>query len=135
MRSLKTLNPLIFNIKSNSTQGWQNPAWVLRRVMANNKKETATMNVYNCYYQGVTGYGCRSHGGCWMFVPELGQPDNRIYKNIALDELKFRNLFEKQYEIELERQLNSHRLLKILMSLVFPVYSSQTVGGLLFRRF
>lgn len=93
------------------------------------------MNVYHCCYQGITGYGFRTYGKRWMFVPELGQPDNRIYKNISLYELQFRNFFEKQFEMELERKLGLYRLSRFFKSLISLECKPQTVSGLLFHRF
>ena len=93
------------------------------------------MNVYYCHYQGIIGYGCRTGGRSWMFVPELGQPDNRIHKNITLEDLQFSNLYEKQFELEFERRLGIRNLSSLLKLLIFLDYRPQTVSGLLFHRF
>ncbi len=93
------------------------------------------MNVYTCLYHGNLGYGCRTRGRKWMFVPELGQPDNNIYKNLCLGHLIFKNPFDQKYEIAREKELNQFNLIKILKSLFHPSYKAQTVGGLLFTTF
>ena len=93
------------------------------------------MNVYQCCYRGIIGYGCRTRGKRWMFVPELGQPDNRIYKDITLHDLQFRNFIEKNFELECEHRSEKGIFMKLLKSLVFGRYRPQTVNGLLFYRF
>ena len=83
------------------------------------------MNVYNCCF----------HGKNWMFVPEMGQTNNRVIRNITILDLQFYNLHEKEYELTYENQLVLHMTVKILKALMLPVYRSQTVSGHLFHRF
>lgn len=90
------------------------------------------MNVYTCWYQGNLGYGCRTRGASWMFVPELGQPDGRVHKNLSLADLLFKNQFEREIELNLENELRKFSITRLLRSLIFPRKKSNTVGGLLF---
>ena len=95
------------------------------------------MNVYICWHRGTMGYGCRLRGKKWLFVPELGQPDNNIYKNISLEDLVFKNPVEKRLEILHEQDVdeNKNKFSKILRFLVFPQYKAHTVCGLLLHKF
>ena len=90
------------------------------------------MNVYACWYHGIFGYGCRTRGRKWMFVPELGQPDDRIHRDLFLDDLIFRNSFDRRIELNLENKLRKSSILRFLQRLVFPSQKMHTVGGLLF---
>ena len=92
------------------------------------------MNVYQCWYHEINGFCCRGYNSAWMFVPELGQLNNRIRKHVALDELIFDNYFAKQFELTIEQQLervksNPYYFLK---ELFFPTRKAATVGGMLF---
>jgi hypothetical protein len=86
------------------------------------------MNVYSCWHKGTLGYCCRRHNAAWMFVPELGQYDNNIYKNVAFEDLIFRNKYESDYEARLERSRTAGLLQKILRK----KFRAHTIGGLLF---
>lgn len=90
------------------------------------------MNIYNCWYQGNQGYACRTHGKKWMFVPELGQPNSNVYKQLSVQDLIFKNLSDKHYEIALDSSKYNFNLFKTLKSLFLPAYKPATVGGLLF---
>lgn len=90
------------------------------------------MNVYPCWYNGNFGYGCRTRGRSWMFVPDLGQPDNRIYKKLALDALLFENPFDRQLELQLANRTRKFSITGFLHALIFPGQKPRTVGGLLF---
>ncbi len=92
------------------------------------------MNVYQCWYRGLSGYCCRGHNSRWMFVPELGQPNNRIHKHVSLHDLVFDNPFAKKFELRLEQSLEQKRtsLFFFLKDLFFPPRKPNTVGGLLF---
>jgi hypothetical protein len=92
------------------------------------------MNVYQCWYHGMKGYCCRNHNSKWMFVPELGQINSRIHKQISLNDLVFNNTHAKHYELGLERRLQKLSIspFPILKSLFFPGKKAETVGGLLF---
>ena len=63
------------------------------------------MNVYPCWYLGLSGYCCRSHNLKWMFVPEMGQHNSRIHKSISLNDLVFNNAYAKEYELKIEKSL------------------------------
>jgi hypothetical protein len=89
------------------------------------------MNVYTCLYRGNIGYGCRTRGRNWMFVPEMGQPDGTIYKNLLLHDLVFKNPFEKKFELSLERESRAISLSRVLRWLFLPRRKLQTIGGLL----
>ncbi len=91
------------------------------------------MNVYQCWYHGMRGYCCRNHNSKWMFVPELGQIDNRIHKYISLNDLVFNNTFAKHYELKIERRLQRIKSnpFHFLKSLLFNKQKAGTVGGLL----
>ncbi|MFQ5659157.1 MAG: hypothetical protein ACE5GZ_01945 [Gammaproteobacteria bacterium] len=93
------------------------------------------MGVYPCWLNGTNGYGCRIRGNKWMFVPELGQPDGTIYKNIVLEQLIFNNSFEKKYEMQREEGLDRFSLTGILKSLILPSRQAHTVCGLLLTTF
>ena len=89
------------------------------------------MNIYTCWHHGNFGYGCRTRSRKWMFVPELGQPDNKIYKNLTMNELVFKNPFDHKFELELERKLRKFSPLRFFKRLLSPAHRLQTVGGLL----
>ena len=97
--------------------------------------EDISMNVYTCWYLGNYGYGCRTRSRKWMFVPELGQPDNKIYKNLTLNDLVFKNPFDRKLELDLERKLREFSLLRLIKQSVLPPQRLHTVGGLLFTTF
>jgi len=90
------------------------------------------MNVYACWYHGIFGYGCRTRGRNWMFVPELGQADNRTYRGLFLEDLVFKNPFDRHIEQTLENNLRNFSFRKFLLALIFPRQKLHTVGGLLF---
>lgn len=92
------------------------------------------MNVYQCWYRGLSGYCCRAHNSRWMFVPELGQINNRIHKHVSLHDLVFDNPFAKMHELTIERSLEKTRgnLFYFLIELFFPAKRPSTVGGMLF---
>lgn len=90
------------------------------------------MNIYNCWHQGNLGYGCRIREKRWLFVPEMGQPDKNIYKNLCLDDLIFKNLMDKRNETEREKALDQFTLTRLLQSILLPTTKPQTVGGQLF---
>ena len=92
------------------------------------------MNVYQCWYFGLKGYCCRSHNSRWMFVPEMGQTDNKIRKHISLNDLVFNNSFAKEYELKIERKLEKMRSnpFNFIKSLFLPNKKAASVGGMLF---
>lgn len=92
------------------------------------------MNVYACWYEGSYGYSCRTRGSRWMFVPELGQPDRMIYRNLPLYALVFKNPIEKTYELNLEKSRSVFSLAGLIRRLFLPGRKQQTVSGMLFSR-
>ncbi|MGH8247989.1 MAG: hypothetical protein ACREUU_16325 [Gammaproteobacteria bacterium] len=90
------------------------------------------MNVYSCWYHGNFGYSCRLYGRNWLFVPELGQPDGRIHRNLSLGDLLFRNTFEKKLEMARDQELASPWLVRWMRDLLRPGCKLTTIGGLLF---
>ena len=92
------------------------------------------MNVYQCWYRGLSGYCCRSYNSKWMFIPELGQIDNRIHRKIALNDLVFDNIYAKRHELEIEKKLNNFTLnpFHLLKKLFFATQKPNTIGGMLF---
>ena len=90
-----------------------------------------SMNVYRCLYHGNMGYGCRTRGRKWMFVPELGQSDHKVYKNLLLDDLLFVNPFDRKFEHEIEKRLAKTWLLGFIKWLFNASSRSNTMGGLL----
>ena len=90
------------------------------------------MNVYTCWYRGNFGYGCRRQGRKWMFVPELGQQNHEIYRNLHLDDLVFKNPFDKKFELSFENRMRQFSVLRLLKKLFTTGQKVHTVGGLLF---
>lgn len=70
-----------------------------------------------------------------MFVPEFGQKDNRIYKNLSLDDLIFKNPLDKHYEMKLEEQAGARPLLELFQSLFYSRNRAQSVAGELLSRY
>lgn len=87
------------------------------------------MNVYSCCYRGTIGYSCRTRGRNWMFVPEFGQPDTRVHRGVALDDLVFADPRAKSWE--LGRDARGSSLLRML-NLLGGREESRSVGGMLF---
>jgi len=87
------------------------------------------MHIYQCWYQGIKGYGCKIQIGNWMFVPDLGQPDKRTYRKLELADLKFMNRFEKEYEVRLEIKHERYPLRRLLRHLLPGDKKSSTVYG------
>lgn len=69
-----------------------------------------------------------------MFIPELGQANNRIHKHVSLHELVFENHFAKKFELNNEYMLEKTRsnLFYFLKKMLFPAKRPNTVGGKLF---
>lgn len=87
------------------------------------------MNVYSCWYQGNFGYSCPVRQGKWIFVPELGQFDNKIYKNLVLEDLNFKYAGEKSFEKMRENRIIRNAMLIALLALFFPRSRPLTVAG------
>ena len=69
-----------------------------------------------------------------MFIPELGQIDSRIHKQLTLQELVFDNPIAQQHELRLELgRINiKSRTFNFLKSLFLSENKPNTVGGMLF---
>jgi hypothetical protein len=67
-----------------------------------------------------------------MFVPELGQPDNNIYKNVAFEDLIFKNKYAEEYERYFQSHLDGLYTAGLLQKMLGRKYKPQTIGGLLF---
>ena len=89
------------------------------------------MNVYSCWYRGNLGYGCRLRDRNWMFVPDLGQADGAVKRDLTLDDLVFRNPRERSAELERERELRRFRGRRWIGSLWARRSRPVTVGGML----
>ena len=90
------------------------------------------MNIYGCVYKGNRGYCCRRHNMNWMFVPDLGQVDNKVYKNISFDEIFFENSFDRKLEQDFQVKLDKTGIIGLLHNFVRRKDKPQTIGGLLF---
>jgi hypothetical protein len=90
------------------------------------------MNVYSCWHKGNYGYCCRQYNLSWMFVPELGQSDNNVYKNVAFEDLIFKNKNARAYESDYEALLESSYIAGLLQKILRKKYKPHTIGGLLF---
>ena len=87
------------------------------------------MNIYRCWYHGTSGFAGRLDQSNWLFVPELGQINSRIYRGIPLTELVFHNRFEYEHEVGQSAKRFSIRCL--LQSIFFPFEHAQTTAGML----
>jgi len=67
-----------------------------------------------------------------MFVPELGQPDNRVYKELELAELVFRNRYEWRFELKNEEQHNGNSFARLLRQFLPQRSRPHSVNGTLF---
>jgi hypothetical protein len=90
------------------------------------------MNVYPCVYRGIIGYCCRLRGRRWLFVPELGQPDRNLRRDVSLRELVFADRRAQQYETEFERTAGRRAVIRFLKALAGLPDRPVTVAGLLF---
>ncbi|MBI2994710.1 MAG: hypothetical protein HYY48_11115 [Gammaproteobacteria bacterium] len=88
------------------------------------------MNVYACCYRGNLGYGCRIRGRRWMFVPEFGQVDHCVHRNVALAELRFANRWAQDYERDREQPWPRIGIVNWLRRLP-STGRTRSVGGLL----
>ena len=93
------------------------------------------MNIYTCWYRGNLGYGCRRHGQKWMFVPELGQSDKNIYRDLSLEDLIFKNPEDKYFELKVENEAGTQSILEFLQNLFSTRTRPQTVAGELLSRY
>lgn len=70
-----------------------------------------------------------------MFVPELGQKDNLIYKDLSLDDLIFKNPADKHLERQLDDKAGSTALLELFRAIFNSGNKAQSVAGGLLTRF
>lgn len=89
------------------------------------------MNIYRCWHQGILGYGCR-RGSAWMFVPELGQPDNQIYKGLDITDLVFLNNEERLFEMKNDKLRKNRTLAGMMQSVMSVKTRTRSIGGRLF---
>lgn len=89
------------------------------------------MNIYRCWHQGILGYGCRRGRG-WMFVPELGQPDNRIHKGLEITDLVFLNNDERLFEMKNDKLRNNRTLGRMMRSVMSLRTRPRSISGRLF---
>lgn len=88
------------------------------------------MNIYPCCFRGNLGYGCRIRGRRWMFVPEFGQPDHNVHRNLSIGDLRFSNPRAQTYERSLERPFAHAGIAGWLRGLPSGT-RTRTAGGLL----
>lgn len=89
------------------------------------------MNTYACWYQGRPGYCFEHPRSGWWFVPEQGQPDSSVRRQLSLQDFVFANHADWQFEQQLHRQQQcTPRWLQCLKALFAPI-KPQTVAGLL----
>ena len=67
-----------------------------------------------------------------MFVPELGQPDGNIYRNVSINDLVFRNPRDRAFELLRETSLKHFSLRRFINWLCGLEPRPRTLGGLLF---
>lgn len=87
------------------------------------------MNIYRCWYQGLRGYSCRIRDRRWMFVPDIGQPDNRICRDLNLTDLEFTNKYEKRFELDYESSMTKSQTLNLIRLLTGRNKQPATVCG------
>lgn len=86
------------------------------------------MNIYRCWYQGISGFAVRQGHNTWKFVPDPGQNDPRIQHQLQFSDLVFSN--RREYEYELERQTqNRFSLLNLIRNFLFPFEPAATTAG------
>jgi len=90
------------------------------------------MNLYHCWYQGIPGQCCKQQQHGWLFVPESGQVNNRMHRNLKLSDLVFRNRSEYRHELEQSRTSTASGLGKYLRRSHYLSSQAVTVGGRLF---
>ncbi len=106
------------------------PAAVYTLLLTNhNSAGDARMNIYRCRYLDTTGYSCRIRHRNWLFVPDLGQTDNRIRKNIRLGDLAFENSFELEYELSREYKSIFGVWVRSLFNRMFSLSRPVTTAG------
>jgi hypothetical protein len=90
------------------------------------------MNTYACWHQGIFGYCFQNPRSGWWFVPELDQPDPKVYRHLQLSDLMFVNDSDYRHEWQNEQLRECSTWRDSLRNLLFPALRARTVGGLLF---
>jgi hypothetical protein len=90
------------------------------------------MNTYACWYRGIYGYCFQNPRSGWWFVPEINQPDPRVYRHLLLKDLVFVNDPDYRHEQLNEQRRECKSWCDMLCNLLFPAWRARTVGGLLF---
>jgi hypothetical protein len=67
-----------------------------------------------------------------MFVPELGQPDEQVHKNLDLTELVFLNNEERLFEMKNDKLRNKRALGRMMQSVMSVKTRPRSIGGRLF---
>ena len=89
------------------------------------------MGVYSCWYREIFGYACLLESGNWIFVPDMGQPDQNVYRNLTLNDLIFTNSDEHRSAMSSTLPLS---LLERVRAIVFPGFRPKSVAGRLLIR-
>ena len=88
------------------------------------------MNIYRCYYKGISGFASKMHRSTWMFVPDLGEVDNKIRRNLLLSDLVFK--YRHQYDYEMNLPYTERLSLRqLLRKLLFTSKPAHTTAGML----
>jgi hypothetical protein len=88
------------------------------------------MNVYRCWYKGIAGFASRAQRNAWMFVPDLGEVDNRVRRNLLLSDLVFK--YRHQYDYELNHpDCGRVSLRQYLRKRLFRSGPAHTTAGML----
>lgn len=56
------------------------------------------MNTYPCWLNGRPGYCFEHPRSGWWFIPEQGQGDNEVRRNLSLEDFLFSNHRDRQFE-------------------------------------
>ena len=89
------------------------------------------MGVYSCWYREIFGYACRVESGSWIFVPEMGQADQNVYKNLQFDELIFNNIDEQRGAMNAAAP---DSMVDRIKNMLFPGFKPKSVAGRLLLR-
>ncbi|MEX2516604.1 MAG: hypothetical protein WD572_06800 [Gammaproteobacteria bacterium] len=89
------------------------------------------MNTYRVWHKGNFGYTFRSPNSGWWFVPEQGQPNQSVKRQLKLADLVFANAGEWKLELQREQQRQNRHWLVRLRDWLFPADRANTVAGLL----
>lgn len=86
------------------------------------------MNIYRCWYNGISGFAGRQDRDNWLFVPDLGQRDPGIHRRLHFSELVFSNRHEHEYELELQSH-SRFSFSSLIRNLLFPLQLAATTAG------